>query len=115
MLTTVLKKGFASRFLPKVVVVNRSGEKIEVPFEPGDTLYKAVEDTKAQDLQGKCGGNMACGLCHCIVPKNVFTPPDDDEKDVLGDATGVCETSRLACQLELDEKFDGVEIKMGPI
>ena len=58
---------------------------------------------------------MACAGCHCILEKSVYTKPEEDEADVLDNAKGKCETSRLACNLNLTSKFDGTTIKMGPI
>jgi len=107
-----LTTGF--RFFPTITVINRDGKKIPVEFKNGQTLYKAVAGTPAQELQGVCGGNMACGQCHCILPEKLFVKPEDDEAETLENSKGLTKTSRLSCNLTLDDKFNGAEIKMGP-
>lgn len=108
-------RSIGSRFFPKLTIVNREGKKISVPFKDGDRLFDAIENTEAQELQGACGGNMACGGCHCILEQSVYEKPDEDEAATLGNSQGVTSTSRLACNLTLTSKFDGTTIKMGPI
>ena len=103
------------RYFPQLTIINREGEKITVPFKEGDRLFDAIENTKAQDLQGACGGNMACGGCHCILEQSVYTKPEEDEEATLQNSNGVTSTSRLACNLTLTSKFDGTTIKMGPL
>ena len=104
---------FASRFL-QVTVITRGGEKVAIPFNDGDRLFDLVEGTNAQELQGACGGNMACGGCHCIIDAKHFQKPEEDEADVLENSNGKTDTSRLACNLRLTPEFDGAEIKIGP-
>lgn len=109
------KQNLGVRFFPKLTIINRNGEKIPITFNEGDRLFDAIENTPAAELQGACGGNMACGGCHCILDSSVYTKPDDDEAATLENSQGVTSTSRLACNLTLTSKFDGTTIKMGPI
>lgn len=100
----------------QLTIINRAGESIPITFNDGDRLFDAISGTKAEELQGACGGNMACGGCHCILDPSVYTKPDEDENDTLqGNSQGVTSTSRLACNLTLSSKFDGTTIKMGPV
>lgn len=103
----------ASRFF-KLTIVNRAGAQIPISFNEGDRLFDVIENTPAQELQGGCGGNMACGGCHCIVEKKVYVKPEDDETDIIDNVSGKTDTSRLACNLNLTANYDGTVIKMGP-
>jgi ferredoxin len=38
--------------------------------------------------------------------------PDDDENDMLDLAFGLTETSRLGCQVIMDESLDGLRVKL---
>ena len=98
----------------QLTVINRSGEEIPVTFNEGDRLFDAIEETKAKELQGPCGGNTACGGCHCIVEQKVYKKPGEEEAEVLENANGKTATSRLACALTLTPDFEGTVIKMGP-
>ncbi|EAY01638.1 Ferredoxin 4 [Trichomonas vaginalis G3] len=96
----------------KLTVVTKAGEKVPINFNDGQTLFDAVSGTKAEGLQGKCGGSQVCGECHCKIPQNLYVVPDDDEKELLASGQDVTPTSRLACNLALNSKFDGATIEM---
>ena len=47
------------------------------------------------ELEGACGGELACSTCHLIFPKDIYdTLPekDDEEEDMLDLAFEVTET-----------------------
>lgn len=98
----------------KLNVVLRSGKVCPVNFEDKQTLFEAVGETSAKELRGQCQGNMACGGCHVILPKEVYTAPIEEEAETLENVNGKTPTSRLACALELNSKFDGCTIKIAP-
>ena len=109
-----LTSEFSFRFLPQLTIINREGKKIPINYTNGQTLFKAIDGTPAQELQGVCGGNMACGGCHVILPEKIFEKPEEDEEDTLQNSKGLTKTSRLSCNLNLDEKFEGAVLTMGP-
>jgi ferredoxin-2, mitochondrial len=41
-----------------------------------------------------------------------LSEPDDDENDMLDLAFGLTETSRLGCQILMDEKLDGIRVRL---
>ena len=67
------------------------------------------------DIEGACGGVMACSTCHVVVDE-VFhrrlPTPNEDELDMLDLAYGLTPTSRLACQIELTEELDGLVVSL---
>ncbi len=67
------------------------------------------------DMEGACGGVMACSTCHVVVDKAFhgrLPPPDEDELDMLDLAYGLTGTSRLACQIVLTEELDGLVVSL---
>jgi 2Fe-2S ferredoxin len=114
MLSRVLSCPGRCRFL-SLTIVSRSGGKIPVPFNDGDRLFDAIDPTPAKELQGPCGGNCACGGCHCILDAKNYKKPEEAEVETLENSQGKTATSRLACQLILTPDFDGAVIKMGPL
>ena len=65
------------------------------------------------ELEGACEGVCACSTCHVILPESVYkTLPDasEDEEDMLDQAFGLTPTSRLGCQVLLDETLEGMTI-----
>src|SRR5207253_6213920 len=59
-----------------------------------------------QPLQGACEGVMACSTCHVLVDAEDFgklPPASEEEEDLLDLAAHATRTSRLACQIMLEE------------
>ena len=58
---------------------------------------------------------MACSTCHVIVDPTDFDRlprSSDDEEDMLDLAAGVTRTSRLSCQIVLDDSLDGLTVRI---
>jgi len=56
---------------------------------------------------------MACSTCHVIVAAAWFDKlprASEDEEDMLDLAAGACRTSRLSCQIVLEERLDGLTV-----
>ena len=80
----------------------------------GSTLLEVAQRAKL-DVEGACGGQCACATCHMIMTKEVFGKlprAKDDEMDMLDLAAEVEETSRLGCQVRVEEFMHNTEIKL---
>ncbi|HEU0117633.1 MAG TPA: 2Fe-2S iron-sulfur cluster-binding protein, partial [Alphaproteobacteria bacterium] len=67
------------------------------------------------EVEGACGGAMACSTCHMIVDAKwagKLPPASDDETDMLDLAPGITKTSRLGCQIRLTPAMDGLIVKL---
>jgi len=55
------------------------------------------------DLEHNCGGNCACSTCHVVVAEGYenLSPKTDEEQDMLNEAEGLTQTSRLSCQSKI--------------
>ena len=63
------------------------------------------------ELEGACGGELACSTCHLIFDADIYESlpeKDDEEDDMLDLAFEVTDTSRLGCQIHIQESFDGM-------
>ena len=80
------------RFLPM---------EVEVEVSEGTPILDAALDNNIQ-IDHNCGGNCACSTCHIIVEEGFETlnKMSEDEQDMLDEAEGLTERSRLACQCE---------------
>lgn len=79
------------------------------------TILLDLAQANDQPLEGTCEGQMACSTCHVIVDPADFPRlprPSDDEEDMLDLAAGVTRTSRLSCQIVLDESLDGLTVRI---
>jgi ferredoxin len=92
------------------------GERVEAQGQSGDSLLR-VGQAAGMPLEGTCEGQMACSTCHVHIARGWFTrlnPPSEEEEDMLDLAAGVGPTSRLSCQIVLDDALDGLEAEIPP-
>lgn len=65
---------------------------------------------------GACEGSCSCSTCHVIVEDeelyDKIPEASDDENDMLDLAFGLTETSRLGCQIVMNEELDGLRVKL---
>lgn len=88
----------------------------EVQGSSGDRLLDLAQ-AYGQPLEGTCEGQMACSTCHIIVSAEDFDrlpPASEEEEDMLDLALGATRTSRLACQIVLNDDLDGLTVRMPP-
>ncbi|MEL6529071.1 MAG: 2Fe-2S iron-sulfur cluster-binding protein [Pseudomonadota bacterium] len=97
-----------------VTFVDPRGKSIEANAEPGDSLLR-VGQGAGLPLEGTCEGQMACSTCHVIVATEWFDKlpmASEEEEDMLDFAAGARRTSRLSCQIDLTEDFDGLTVSV---
>ena len=100
--------------MPSITFILRDGSKREIAAENGQSVM-TVAQQNGLDIEGACGGAMACSTCHVIVDKDWYAklpPPSDDEADMLDLAPGLTRTSRLGCQIEMTGQLDGLTVKL---
>ena len=98
----------------RISFITASGEKVIAEAKPGDRLLE-IAQAAGLPLEGTCEGQMACSTCHVVVSRDWFARlprASEDEEDMLDLAAGVRPTSRLACQIELTEALDGLEVQI---
>lgn len=100
----------------KVHFTTAGGEEVTVAAEPGDNLLR-VAQAAGMPLEGTCEGQMACSTCHVVVAADWFArlpEASEEEEDMLDLAAGVTRTSRLSCQIVLDDTLDGLAVTIPP-
>ena len=96
----------------RIQFTTAKGETAGAEAEAGDVLLTVAQGA-GMPLEGTCEGQMACSTCHVILPREWFDRlprPSEDEEDLLDLAAGACATSRLSCQIVLDETLDGMAV-----
>lgn len=101
----------------KIIFVRPDGKRTIVNSEPGKSLYDVVIDTNLDlDGFGSCEGTLCCTTCHLIFNEKdykkleEFKKPEEEELNMLDLAEGLCDTSRLGCQVILPEGIDSLEV-----
>ena len=94
--------------------ITPDGARTHAEAEEGDNLLR-VAQAAGMPLEGTCEGQMACSTCHVIVTPEWFDSlgePSEEEEDMLDLATGAGPTSRLACQIDLEARLDGLAVNI---
>ena len=96
--------------------IEPDGNRRELDVAAGQTLLDIAWDNDI-DIEGACGGVMACSTCHVIVEGMSFErleAPGEDEEDMLDLAYGLTPTSRLGCQVVVTDALDGLVVRLPP-
>jgi ferredoxin len=91
-----------------------NGETKTVKARVGENILRVAHRNEI-DLEGACEGVSACSTCHVILDPAIYRKlplASDDEEDMLDMAPGLTETSRLGCQVTLEEFMDGMTVEM---
>lgn len=99
----------------RVTFVSADGaERLEVEAPAGISLLKLAH-FNGVNMEGACGGSMACSTCHVILSEADFDrlpAPAEEEEDMLDLTVGAVATSRLGCQILLTEAMDGLVARL---
>lgn len=99
--------------MPKLIVIDSAGRH-ELAAPDGLSVMEVLRDADFP-LSGECGGSLACATCHVVVETDWYdrlTEIGEAEEDMLDTAFNVTATSRLACQIRMDESLDGLTVRL---
>ena len=102
--------------MPMVRVIDRDGTERELQAPSGAVLMEPLRDMD-DGVAAICGGMCSCATCHVYVDAEwvaKLPAPMSDETDMLGDLISRRETSRLSCQIVLNDALSGVKVTIAP-
>ena len=102
--------------MSKIFVKDREGGMHELAADNGLTLMEIIRDS-GLDIEAACGGCCACATCHVYVDKewiNKIPKIEDDEESMLDQSFHVTDESRLGCQIEYSDNFNGIKLILAP-
>ena len=100
--------------MTKIIFIESDGTEKVVDAKNGLSLLE-VAHSNGIDLEGACEGSLACSTCHLIVEKDFFKvlpDPSEEEEDMLDLAWGLTHTSRLGCQIIVNDSLEGMKVKV---
>lgn len=105
--------------MPKITFLHKDGRKTEIDAPQHWSIMQVAVDNNITEIEGACGGSMACATCHCYIHPDWMakvTAQDneqsDEERDMLDTAYDIRETSRLGCQVKLTAVLDGLIVAL---
>ncbi|WP_374633651.1 2Fe-2S iron-sulfur cluster-binding protein [Ferrovibrio sp.] len=101
--------------MTKITYIEHNGAKHEVNENSGLSLMEAAVKNAVPGIDADCGGACACATCHVYVDEawmEQLEIPSDNEQSMLDVLEAVQPNSRLACQIRIDEKLDGLVVRL---
>ncbi len=98
----------------KLYVTDQNGVEHILEAIEGWRVMEIIRD-HGLPIKAECGGACACATCHIYVDKkwkNKIPAMREDEEEMLDEAFHLEETSRLSCQIIMDETLDGLHVTL---
>ena len=102
--------------MPKVIYITPKGDRHEVDVEKGYSVMEGAINNNIEGIVAECGGACACATCHSYIDEawlDKMPAMDDMEDSMLDAAYDRKPTSRLTCQLEMTDEWDGLIVHVG--
>lgn len=100
--------------MPKMTFIEKDGNPLEVDAPNGLSVME-VSHKFDVDIEGACGGCLACATCHVIVHPDwadKLKDIEEEEEDMLDLAFDLQKTSRLGCQIIMGDELDGLVVAL---
>lgn len=100
--------------MPRINFKNKDGSITEIDAHEGLSILEIAHQHNI-DLEGSCEGSLACSTCHVIVEESYFDQlqeATEEEEDMLDIAFGLTATSRLGCQIIMNDALDGITVAL---
>lgn len=103
--------------MPRMTFILRDGTPFEVDAPKGLSVMEIARKAGVNEIEGACGGSLACATCHVVVHPDWWskvTPEaiEIDEEDMLDLAFDLTNTSRLSCQIIMDDHLNGLVVAL---
>jgi len=102
--------------LVRIEVLDRDDHMHHLEIPP-DIGLNVMEACKANELPilGTCGGMALCGSCHVyVLSDHHLSNKSDEEEEMLDKLYTSKDNSRLCCQIRVDDRINGLRIKLAP-
>ena len=99
----------------KIFVTDQTGATHELEAVAGWRVMEIIRE-HGLPIKAECGGACACATCHVYVAEEwlgKLSEKDDMEDSMLDAAYERKDNSRLTCQLEMNDAWDGLVVHVG--
>ncbi|MET0885991.1 MAG: 2Fe-2S iron-sulfur cluster-binding protein [Mycetocola sp.] len=100
--------------MARVIFVQPDGTKQEIDAARGDSIMSTATANLVPGIIGDCGGGLSCATCHVYVDDawiDAVGRREGDEDEMLETTSEESTTtSRLCCQIVVDQPLDGIVV-----
>ncbi|MEZ5814282.1 MAG: 2Fe-2S iron-sulfur cluster-binding protein [Alphaproteobacteria bacterium] len=105
--------------MPEITFLHTDGTQQTIDAEDNWSIMQVALEHKIKGIEGACGGAMACATCHIYIHPDWLervsaedNEKSEEEEDMLDIAFDIRTTSRLGCQIKLNEALDGLIVAL---
>ena len=101
--------------MAKITYIEHDGTEHTVEAEAGMSVMEAAIRNMVPGIDADCGGACACATCHVYVDpawKEKTGDRSSMEESMLDFASDVEDSSRLSCQIKVNDELDGLVVRM---
>jgi 2Fe-2S ferredoxin len=101
--------------MAQLVVTTRNGQTHTLEAGVGLSVMEVIRDNGIDELLALCGGSCACATCHVHIDPawaGALPPMQSDEDGLLEGSSDRDETSRLGCQIRMNESLSGLRVRI---
>jgi len=99
----------------KITFATADGNRKTIYTPAEGSVMEAAMRSGIDEIWAECGGAATCGTCQVFVDPGWagrLPAPGEDEQEILDMVLGRRPSSRLSCQIELDEALDGLVLEL---
>ena len=101
--------------MPKVIYIEYSGKEHQIDLPIGFSIMEGAIKNSIPGIDADCGGSCACATCHVYVDEKYLSKipkAQEAEKDMLDFVNETNNSSRLSCQIMMNNELDGIIVRM---
>lgn len=98
-----------------ITFIEHDGAEHKLEAEEGQSLMEVATVNSVPGIDADCGGCCGCGTCHVIVDPNWIKLAGEisSEEQIMLDLTPEkTNTSRLSCQVYVNDQMDGMVVRL---
>lgn len=99
--------------MAQITYIDKDDKQYVVEVQDGVNVMQAAVDNMVPGILGDCGGFCACATCHVYVDSEWMDKTgerSETEVDLLDGVEDLRPTSRLCCQIIMNEDLDGIVV-----
>lgn len=99
--------------MTQITFKQANGKKISVEAKNGVSLMVSAVEHRVAGIKAICNGCCNCGTCHILIEPSFFDKlpaKSTDEQQLLSKIKATQTTSRLACQIVVNDQLAGMKV-----